>query len=63
MERSSARVTDPFPARTPCLFDGCALSVEEHHRLNAGLREELRDLKRKRAEDAELLSDMVKRLR
>ena len=31
---------DPYPARTPCLFDGCRLSVEEHHRLTRGLSAE-----------------------
>lgn len=63
MEGNQGKVTDPFPERTPCLFDGCRLSTEEHHRLNAGLREELRALKRRVAEEATLLSEVSRRLR
>lgn len=27
---------DPYPTRNPCAFEGCNLSVEEHHRLGRG---------------------------
>ena len=36
---------DPYPARTGCKFEGCLLSVEEHHRLNAGKVAEVAQLK------------------
>lgn len=63
MEGNEGTVTDPYPARTPCLFEGCRLSVEEHHRLNAGLRTELRSLKHLVSNQAGLLSEIARRLR
>lgn len=38
---------DPYPRRTPCLFEGCQLSVEEHHRINRGLVAENASLRAK----------------
>lgn len=36
---------DPYPTRNPCAFEGCNLSVEEHHRLSRGYAAEVAALK------------------
>lgn len=36
---------DPYPARQPCLFEGCNISTEEHHRLSRGMSAELATLR------------------
>lgn len=38
---------DPYPQRTPCPFEGCPTSAEDHHRINRGLVQENGELKRK----------------
>lgn len=38
---------DPFPTRNPCAFEGCNVSVEEHHRLSRGYSAEVTALKAK----------------
>lgn len=50
--------TDPYPERTPCLFEGCNISTEEHHRLNRGLRAEVEELKRKVANSGDTTLDL-----
>lgn len=63
---------DPYPARTPCHFDGCDLSVEEHHRLARGYAAEATALRAKMREpervslndisDTDLLAELDRRL-
>lgn len=63
---------DPHPARQPCLFVGCNISTEEHHRLSRGMTAELATLRaRVKTPDsldlsaiphADLLAELARRL-